>query len=129
MTRIPQRSLERLESGAFDRQPDGFARGFVRTVAAAIGLDPDDTVARMLEEPVASPLAGWPDPRRLFAVLGGLLVLLCVVLLIVWGSEEAAAPGKAPAPERVLVRRDAVRALAVERGRWPPKPALQAPAR
>ncbi len=33
-TRIPIRSLARLEAGVFDAEPDGFARGFVRTVAA-----------------------------------------------------------------------------------------------
>jgi cytoskeletal protein RodZ len=50
-TKIPLRSLERLESGAFDAAPDGFARGFVRTVAAALGLDVDDAVMRLLQEP------------------------------------------------------------------------------
>jgi cytoskeletal protein RodZ len=44
------RSLRRLEAGAFDHEPDGFARGFVRTVASALGLPPDETVARMLPE-------------------------------------------------------------------------------
>src|SRR4029453_15130270 len=39
-TRIPRRSLERLESGVFDRAPDGFVRGFVRTVASALALHP-----------------------------------------------------------------------------------------
>ena len=32
-TRIPRRSLERLEAGAFDQSPDGFSRGFVRVPA------------------------------------------------------------------------------------------------
>jgi hypothetical protein len=49
-TRIPLRALARLEAGAFDSEPDGFARGFVRTVAIALGLAPDATVARMLPE-------------------------------------------------------------------------------
>ena len=43
-TCIPRRSLERLEDGAFDRQADGFVRGFVRTVAAALGLDAEEAV-------------------------------------------------------------------------------------
>lgn len=51
-TRIPLRSLERLEAGYFDGMTDGFVRGFVRTVSTALGLDADQTVARMLEEPV-----------------------------------------------------------------------------
>ncbi|HPG28255.1 MAG TPA: helix-turn-helix domain-containing protein, partial [Myxococcota bacterium] len=42
LTRIPLRSLERLESGHFDGETDGFVRGFVRTVATALGLDADD---------------------------------------------------------------------------------------
>src|SRR5690606_40006911 len=49
-TRIPVRSLQRLEAGAFDLDPDGFARGFVRTVAIALGLSPEETIARMLPE-------------------------------------------------------------------------------
>ena len=51
LTRIPRRSLERLESGVFDRAPDGFVRGFVRTVADALGLDPENAVMRLLREP------------------------------------------------------------------------------
>jgi hypothetical protein len=53
-TRIPLRSLERLEAGYFDGVSDGFVRGFVRTVSLALGLDADQAVARMLDEPVAS---------------------------------------------------------------------------
>ena len=84
LTRIPRRSLERLESGAFDADPDGFVRGFVRTVSIAIGLDPDDTVTRMLVE---------PDPRgkrsRIpnFSTAAGFLLLLCLIALgaaILW---------------------------------------------
>lgn len=56
LTRIPLRSLQRLERGEFDGETDGFVRGFVRTVAAAIGLDADDTISRMLKEP---PLGVW----------------------------------------------------------------------
>jgi hypothetical protein len=37
VTRIPRRALARLEAGAFDRQQDVYLRGFVRTVAVAIG--------------------------------------------------------------------------------------------
>ena len=51
LTRIPVRSLERLESGAFDLSSDGFVRGFVRAVAEALGLDPDDAVMRLMREP------------------------------------------------------------------------------
>ena len=61
--RIPVRSLERLEKGAFDTTADGFARGFVRTVAEALGLDTDTVVSRMLSEPEDTGRAGAPRSR------------------------------------------------------------------
>jgi hypothetical protein len=119
LTHIPRRSLERLESGAFDAEPDGFVRGFVRTVSLAIGLDPDDTVTRMLVE---------PDPRRkkgripsLFAAAGFLLLVGLIALggAILWtlvGSRPGPLAEASVPPESRLVRRDAVRELAVSRG-------------
>ena len=119
LTRIPRRSLERLESGAFDAEPDGFVRGFVRTVSVAIGLDPDDTVTRMLVE---------PDPRgkrsRIpnFSTAAGFLLLLCLLALgaaILW-TLAGVRPGElaeaSDAPETGRVRSDAVRELAISRG-------------
>ena len=58
LTRVPLRSIERLEAGAFDGQVDGFVKGFVRTVAESLGLDAEDTLSRMLSEPE-------PEDRRL----------------------------------------------------------------
>jgi cytoskeletal protein RodZ len=119
LTHIPRRSLERLESGAFDAEPDGFVRGFVRTVSLAIGLDPDDTVTRMLVE---------PDPRRkkgripsLFAAAGFLLLVGLVALgaAILWtlvGSRPGPLAEASVASETRPVRRDAVRELAISRG-------------
>jgi hypothetical protein len=119
LTRIPRRSLERLESGAFDAEPDGFGRGFVRTVSIAIGLDPDDTVTRMLRE---------PDPRRrktaipyLSAAAAFLLFALLIALGagILWTVGNGGPGQRAEAStvgETRLVRRDAVRELAVSRG-------------
>ncbi len=111
LTRIPIRSLARLESGAFDREPDGFTRGFVRTVAVAIGLDPDATVERMLTE---------VKPQRLGApqnVIPGLIAVLVLVALAAvavavasWLTGPEVADVAAPAPE--LRRRDFVRELA-----------------
>jgi transcriptional regulator with XRE-family HTH domain len=109
-TRIPRRSLERLEAGEFDANPDGFARGFVRAVATALGLDPDDAVARMLSEPV--PEADEVDGPPLLRILtgAGLAVLLATALALwlSWGE----GPGTGGPPESELVlRRDAVRDL------------------
>jgi hypothetical protein len=47
LTKIPERSLERLESGRFDELPaEVFVRGFVRSYARAVGLDPEDMARR-----------------------------------------------------------------------------------
>jgi hypothetical protein len=113
ITRLPVRSLERLEAGAFDGQHDGFVRGFVRTVAVAIGLDPEDAVARLLAEPELKQRRRLPDPRRVaLAAIG--LAAGCAAVLAVLELTKAPAPAPAPQAEAVLVRRDAIRALAVE---------------
>lgn len=116
LTRIPLRNLERLESGTFDRDADGFVRGFVRTVAAALGLDPDDTVARMLSEP------NEPVDGRVTGVTAHRAVLLAALVLALVVMIGVAAAGlrllltpATPDLERV-VRRDPVRALAEAQG-------------
>jgi hypothetical protein len=45
VTKIPERSLERLEAGRFDELPaEVFVRGFVRSYARALGLDAEEMV-------------------------------------------------------------------------------------
>lgn len=115
-TRIPRRSLERLEAGAFDSSLDGFTRGFVRTVADAIGLDPAEAQARLLGE--AAPARRSRErsaPRGLIAAALGLLALAALAgALVAFWPEERSAPATAaeaePSPE--LRRRDFVRELA-----------------
>jgi len=114
-TRIPLRALVRLEAGAFDVEPDGFARGFVRTVAIALGLAPDETVARMLPE------ANLDDRHR-----GRFLVwlqrgfatvsLLGLILLAVWTvTGHPLFPSSwSRNREELLHRHDAIRALLEE---------------
>lgn len=115
LTRIPLRSLQRLESGAFDHLSDGFVRGFVRTVADALGLDPDDTIARMLSEPHPTDGPGLEVsgvlPRALAAVAVMALIAVAAgtVRLV---TREAASPVVGEASEDVLYRLDPVRALA-----------------
>jgi hypothetical protein len=115
LTRIPRRSLERLESGAFDLHSDGFARGFVRTVAQALGLDVEDAVLRLLGEPA---LAKDDFPflnQRFLRWVGVVIVLFCVsaAVLGAWSlvGREAADPGPLMSQE-VFIRRDVVRDLA-----------------
>jgi hypothetical protein len=113
LTRLPVRSLERLEAGAFDGQQDGFVRGFVRTVAVAIGLDPEDAVARLLAEPELRSEGRLPELRAL-ALAGLGLVVALALGVAVWQLARALGSEKSEGPP--LVRRDAVRALAVEEG-------------
>jgi cytoskeletal protein RodZ len=118
LTKIPRRSLERLEAGSFDAAPDGFARGFVRTVAGALGLDPDQTVARLLaepdeEEPDPRGGVGWRQ-RTLFA-RAALLAALILAVLGVWKLAVLwRAPSADPALPEVILRRDPVRELVVD---------------
>lgn len=116
-TRIPRRNLERLEAGAFDTQSDGFVRGFVRTVADALGLDADETVMRLAQEP-SSADEEWLRRRRrraiwvVAALAAGVLALGVVAVRL--GARWLASPGPDPSAAWVY-RRDAVRALAEER--------------
>jgi len=118
-TRIPRRSLERLEAGAFDGTPDGFVRGFVRTVAGALGLDPDEAVNRLLREPredesVLIAKARFAR-RKLLLRLGfaaaAVLMALALGRLSVWvfSGEGASSPP-------VVYRHDALRALGDPQG-------------
>jgi hypothetical protein len=132
LTRIPRRSLERLESGAFDGPPDGFVRGFVRTVAVAIGLDPEETLTRMLREPEARHRGRAPSLRRVAAAGAAILLLLALgaaLARLAPGPRQAPAPAAAPAPRgaELPVRRDHVRALALEEGLLPSAPAAAPP--
>tara|TARA_Y100000590_G_scaffold33363_2_gene36536 strand:+ start:707 stop:1219 length:513 start_codon:yes stop_codon:yes gene_type:complete len=83
VTHLPLRSLEKLETGAFDHDRSGFARGFVRTYAEAVGLDPDEAVTRMLVElkvPKESPLGR--SRVRLLMFLGAFFVVVSTVFLL-----------------------------------------------
>lgn len=114
LTKIPRRSLERLEAGTFDTAPDGFVRGFVRSVAESLGLDPDEAVMRLMDEPVEAGTGPIPETVNarwlLFAALGavglGLLAGLVVLLRALF------APAPPGSPEDVILRRDPVRSLA-----------------
>jgi cytoskeletal protein RodZ len=116
-TRIPRRSLERLESGCFDRECDGFVRGFVRTVAEALGLDPDEAVTRLLREPPAEEEAWSGDSAGRGWLARALAVVLALAALVLglWGLRRMSASAP-PEGSPVIYRRDAVRSLVDERG-------------
>jgi hypothetical protein len=118
-TRIPLRSLERLESGCFDADVDGFVRGFVRTVAEALGLDPDETLNRALEEPGTR---GHPRAATRLSLGRVVAALVAVALLAVLGVglqlvAISRAGGVSTGPSASLtLRRDPIRALAEAQG-------------
>ena len=127
-TRIPRRSLERLEAGAFDGSPDGFSRGFVRAVADAMGLDASEALARLLGEAAPPRRRSGGPSRWLFLTLAAALVgaLLVLSLPVVWSRGPAADPGPAPAAGAAPAaaqqrRRDFVRELAARTQAAPPR--------
>ncbi|MCH8889775.1 MAG: helix-turn-helix domain-containing protein [Myxococcales bacterium] len=120
LTKIPPRSIERMEAGAFDGNPDGFVRGFVRAIALALGLDPEEAVMRMLGEPADLAEAGEAPALRLdrrHLAIFGLLVATVGLGLAIWGWASRA-PSADDMP-KIVYRRDAVRALADEQARSP----------
>lgn len=125
VTRIPRRSLARLESGAFDRQRDAFARGFVRTVALAIGLDPGDTLVRMLTGEAERSQRRQAVPLRDLVGIGlvtlaFLLVTAFAVLALAGKIDLSSTRSLLARPEALPVaRRDYVREFA-ERVRTSP---------
>ena len=115
LTKIPRRSLARLEAGHIDELPDGFSRGFVRTVAEALGLDSEEAVMRLLREPpedVAE--AGRRPPLEQKTMFARAAVLAGIVLLALALWKLVAAllvPVEASVTRDVVRRHDPVRAL------------------
>lgn len=123
LTKIPRRNIERLESGALDEKPDGFARGFVRAIADALGLDADEAVMRLMQEPEADL---GPEPRVLTVQqlrwAGVLVATVTVLLLLRLGSAWWESRPATDATPQVLHRVDAVGDLARERAEAEPAP-------
>jgi cytoskeletal protein RodZ len=92
-TRIRERYLSALERGAYDELPgDVYARGFLRTYATYLGLDPDAMTAlyrletRVPAAPLARPAArlrpmGRPQPRA-FVVAPGVVAAAILTVLV-----------------------------------------------
>ena len=122
--RVPVRSLERLEKGAFDTTADGFTRGFVRTVAEALGLDTDSAVSRMLSEPEDTGRAGASRSRwwgRRAALLLGALAALGLAIVAARNSFD----GLAQDPVEPVLRQDPVRLLYAEQQVGSPGPRVR----
>jgi cytoskeletal protein RodZ len=107
-TRVPARALSAIERN--DRTalpPPPFSRGFVRTYAKEVDLDPDSMVrayfAQFPEQAVAAPAisvrevpdTSWQEPSRFVGMAAALAILIAVVVTaVVLGrrSETGAEP-------------------------------------
>jgi len=119
ITRIPLRSLERLESGQFDGETDGFIRGFVRTVAVALGLDADDAISRMLREPAPGAWEHDSSDRSLkqgLVALALLLILGVTFFVLRAGWNVLLGEASTAGAREVVLWHDPVRALAEATG-------------
>jgi len=100
-TNISVRSLDALEKGQVDKLPGGiFTRGFVRSYAAYVGLDPDEIVREYV---AAHPEVRTPEeaeemepPRSPLPMALGLFVLAALLLAAgyYWWSQRPAASGR-----------------------------------
>jgi cytoskeleton protein RodZ len=61
-TRITVPLLHALETNAFDKVPSGiFTRGFIRSYAREVGLDPEEMIGQFLQE--SGDMTGLPEPH------------------------------------------------------------------
>jgi cytoskeletal protein RodZ len=115
-TNISVRFLDAIEKNQFEKLPGGiFLRGFIRSYAIQVGLDPDATVAQFLadepafrEETEDGPVRSGDGPGMGVLVVAGLaLVALTLGLIYVFapdwlGLRSAAFGPSADAPPAVI---------------------------
>jgi cytoskeletal protein RodZ len=88
-TRVPASSVERIEADRFDELPgEVFVRGFIRSYARAVGVAPEDVLARYTSSrrvawvtplPISSPTK--PARGRRFGVAIAFVLLLILFTL------------------------------------------------
>lgn len=98
LTKIPVRALAAIERSQFDQLPGGlFTRGFLRSYAREVGLDPDEVVREYLAEvappevAAQAPIGPQPGPhtplhveRRNVLSLSGIVVTLAVLAGVIY---------------------------------------------
>ncbi len=110
-TNVSARFLEAIEKGQYDKLPGGiFTRGFIRSYAVQVGLDPDAIVAQFLsdepgqrdddiDEAPPSSREGAPVATMLIVAVGVIAAALLAVYLLKpdWiGSGSRSAPVQEP---------------------------------
>jgi hypothetical protein len=87
-TKISRRYLEAIEEGQYDRLPgETFVRGFIRSYAQSVGLDPADTLlmysqSRMVYEAPSLRTARTPRARRAWSGRSLLWLLMAGVVIV-----------------------------------------------
>jgi transcriptional regulator with XRE-family HTH domain len=110
-TKISRRYLEAIEDERYDRLPgETFVRGFIRSYAQSVGLDPEDTLiiynqARMGQEvpPLrtehSSPARrAWNGRSLLWLLMVGMVIVGVVLVSVVSFIEGPSLLGGVPAP-------------------------------
>jgi cytoskeletal protein RodZ len=91
-TRVPTSSVERIEGDRFDELPgEVFVRGFLKSYARAVGVTPEDVLARYTASrrvawvtplPIASPMARPARGRRFGVAIAFVLLLILFTLAL-----------------------------------------------
>ena len=124
-TNISVRALEAIEKGQFGKLPGGiFTRGFIRSYAAQVGIDPDAAVAQFLsDEPGAREESDDGGTREreglgLLAIVAGGLIVVALTLALIYffapdwlrlgggapaSLKEATVPDSSPATTQAAV--------------------------
>lgn len=120
-TKISPAALEALERNDIRRLPGGiFSRGYVRSYAAVVGLDPEETVGQFLqslhgETAAAAPVAATTVPpeeieferqreaaRRIVRIAAAILPIVALVGFLAFrGGDRTPAAQSSAAPEAV----------------------------
>jgi transcriptional regulator with XRE-family HTH domain len=95
-TKISRRYLEAIEEGQYDRLPgEPFIRGFIRSYAQSVGLDPEDTLLRYNQTRVidgTSPLRieraslakrAWNERSLIWLLIAGVVIIGGVLVSLV----------------------------------------------
>ncbi|HTV01470.1 MAG TPA: RodZ domain-containing protein [Luteitalea sp.] len=110
-TNISVRFLDAIEKNQFEKLPGGiFLRGFIRSYAIQVGLDPDATVAQFLadepsfrEETDDGPVRRGDGPGVGLLIVGGLIVIAATLgLVYLFAPDWLGFRSAAPAPAAVI---------------------------
>ncbi len=135
-TNISVRFLDAIEKGQYGKLPGGiFTRGFIRSYAAQVGLDPDATVDQFLaDEPGHRDDSddGGPyqrqGPNPVVLVGGGIIVLLLLVAALYALGPDWLRPGSGgTAPQQETARADGATGPGTEAAAAPAAPPVDSP--